>query len=220
MLSDPSLRAAVTGTLETALNRALALDPAGRQTLLAALTGTLQFRIQGPGNHCLTLRRTGEQVRVASEPVADPALELNGPPLAFAALAMGDKTVFNKGRIEIHGDTGLAHQFQTALGQLDPDWEAALADIIGALPAHFIGQRLRSAIHWARQASNSLGDSLEEYIHEESRQLPGRRELEATFTDIDSLHLQTERLTARIDRLNRLAEQAAKPQTPSSGAKP
>jgi ubiquinone biosynthesis protein UbiJ len=42
---------------------------------------------------------------------------------------------------------------------------------------------------------------VEEYIHEESRTLPGRRELEATFQDIDELNLRTERLEARLNQL-------------------
>ncbi|MBS3803460.1 MAG: SCP2 sterol-binding domain-containing protein [Oleiphilaceae bacterium] len=208
MLTGPTLRAALTGVIEMALNRALALDPHGRKTLLAALGDIIQFRINGPGRHCLTLQRSGERVRVGSESVDEPMLELAGPPLAFAALALGDKTVFSDGRITIDGDTALAHQFQSALAQLNPDWEAALAEVTGDLPAHFMGQRVRGAVNWSRQASNSLSANLEEYIHEESRQLPGRRELEATFTDIDNLHLQAERLAARIDRLKRLASEA------------
>lgn len=208
MLPGPTLRAALTGVVETALNRALALDPGGRRTLLAALGDIIQLRINGPGRHCLTFQRSGELIRVGSEPVDDPILELTGTPLAFAALALGDTTLFREGRITIQGDTAQAHQFQRALAQLDPDWEAALAEAIGDIPAHFIGQRLRGAVNWSRQASSSLSANLEEYIHEESRQLPGRRELEATFADIDKLQLQTERLAARIDRLKRLAGDA------------
>jgi ubiquinone biosynthesis protein UbiJ len=40
--------------------------------------------------------------------------------------------------------------------------------------------------------------NIEEYIHEESGALPGGRELEATFDDIDELNLRTERLEARV----------------------
>jgi len=46
-----------------------------------------------------------------------------------------------------------------------------------------------------------MNANLEEYLHEESRALPGRRELEATFQDIDQLNLRTERLEARLTQL-------------------
>jgi len=78
---------------------------------------------------------------------------------------------------------------------------------VGDVPAHFIGQRVRGAVRWSRQAFTSLNANVEEYIHEESRSLPGRRELEATFTDIDRLNLKTERLEARIKRLEHSREQ-------------
>jgi len=200
MFPGPTLLSAMTATIESALNRALALDPAGKQALMSALTGPVQFSLDGLGL-TLTLQQAGERIQVASQPAESPALVLSGRPLAFAALATGDDQVFSEGRIRVSGDTALAHQFQRALDQVNPDWEAAMAGYIGDVPAHFVGQRIRGAVRWSRQAFASLNANIEEYIHEESRSLPGRRELEATFADIDRLNLQAERLEARIRRL-------------------
>jgi ubiquinone biosynthesis protein UbiJ len=121
--------------------------------------------------------------------------------MAFVALALGDDRVFADKRLGVHGNTALAHQLQRALNQLEPDWEAAMARHLGDLPAHFLGKRIRSAVHWSRQAANAMSANLEEYLHEESQALPGRRELEATFQDIDQLNLRTERLEARLTQL-------------------
>ncbi len=201
MLPGPTLLSGITAIVEGALNSALALDPAGRKALLAALSEPVQFSLTNPLTMHLTLQQAGDRVQVGSQPAERPALVLSGRPLAFIALATGDDQVFSLGRIRVTGDTGLAHQFQRALNQLDPDWEAAMAGHIGDVPAHFIGRRLRGAAHWSRQAFRSLSANLEEYIHEESRSLPGRRELEATFTEIDALSLQVERLDARLGQL-------------------
>ena len=76
-----------------------------------------------------------------------------------------------------------------------------MARHIGDVPAHFLGQRIRNAAKWSRQAVSTMNANVEEYIHEESRTLPGRRELEATFQDIDELNLRTERLEARLNQL-------------------
>jgi len=206
MFPGPTLLSAATSIIESALNRALALDPAGKQALMSALTGPVQFSLDGLGL-TLTLQQAGDRIQVASQPSEAPALILSGHPMAFAALATGDDGVFSEGRIHVTGDTALAHQFQRAIDQLDPDWEAAMAGYIGDVPAHFIGQRVRGAVRWSRQAFASLNANVEEYIHEESRSLPGRRELEATFTDIDRLNLQTERLEARITRLEHPRQQ-------------
>ncbi|OEY65660.1 ubiquinone biosynthesis accessory factor UbiJ [Marinobacter sp. X15-166B] len=201
MLPGPTLQAALTGILESALNSALALDPAGRQGLLTAVSGTLQFRITVPVAMTLTLQKSADRLVVGSQPAEQPALEISGPPLAFAALALGDSQVFADQRLAVEGDTALAHQFQRALDQLAPDWEAALAHRIGDLPAHFLGRRIRHAVNWSRNANASLQANVTEYLHEETRSLPGQRELAATFADIDELNLHTERLSARLDQL-------------------
>ena len=201
MFPGPTLLSAVSAILESALNRALALDPAGQQALMAALTGPIQFNITGPLALTYTLNRAGDRIRVGSQPADQPALEITGKPMAFATLATGDDRILATGRLEITGDTALAHQFQRALSQLDPDWEAAMARHLGDVPAHFLGQRVRGAIRWSRQAFQSLNANIEDYVHEESRSLPGRRELEATFEDIDQISLRAARLEARLNLL-------------------
>ena len=197
----PTLHAAITGTLELALNRALELDPPGRRDLLRALSGPVCFEVSEPVDMVICLQGIRRGVTVSGTRPEDPALVIRGRPLALAALAMGDNQAISDGRLSVEGDTGLAHQLQQALARLDPDWEAALARYTGDIAAHFIGQRIRGAVRWSRQAMASLTDSLEEYIHEETGALPGKRELEPTFEEIDQLSLRTERLAARIQRL-------------------
>lgn len=197
----PTLHAAITGTLELALNRALELDPPGRRDLLKALTGPVCFEVSEPVSMIICLQGTRRGVTVTGSRPDDPALVIRGRPLALAALAIGDNDAIGDGRLSVEGDTGLAHQFQQALARLDPDWEAALARYTGDIPAHFIGQRIRGAARWSRQAMASVTASLEEYIHEETGALPGRRELEPTFEEIDQLSLRSERLAARVEQL-------------------
>lgn len=207
----PTLHAAITGTLELALNRALALDPAGRRDLLKALTGPVCFEVSEPLAMTLCLQGTHRGVMVSGLRPDTPALVIRGRPLALAALALGDDQAISDGRLSVEGDTGLAHQFQRALARLDPDWEAALAGYTGDIAAHFIGRRIRGAVRWSRQAMASVTASLEEYIHEETGALPGQRELEPTFEAIDQLSLRTDRLDARVRRLE---DSAAPPPEP------
>ncbi|MEP4467438.1 ubiquinone biosynthesis accessory factor UbiJ [Marinobacter alexandrii] len=205
MFPGPTLLAAVTAIIEGALNQALELDPAGRRALLTALNAPVRVTITAPLPLAYTLHTTGSRVQVSSQPPETPGLEIQGKPIALAALALGDDRVFSDGRLQVEGDTALAHQLQRALNQLNPDWEAAMARHIGDVPAHFLGQRVRGAVKWSRNAFQALNANIEEYVHEESRALPGRRELEATFADIDELNLRTERLAARIDQIGNRA---------------
>ncbi|WP_286220863.1 ubiquinone biosynthesis accessory factor UbiJ [Marinobacter apostichopi] len=213
MFPGPTLLAAVTAIIEGALNQALELDPAGRRALLTALNAPVRVTITAPLPLAYTLHTTGSRVQVSSQLPETPGLEIQGKPIALAALALGDDRVFSDGRLQVEGDTALAHQLQRALDQLNPDWEAAMARHIGEVPAHFLGQRVRGAVKWSRNAFQALNANIEEYVHEESRALPGRRELEATFADIDELNLRTERLAARIDQIGNRAP-TDEPETP------
>jgi len=201
MFPGPTLLSAASAIVETALNRALALDLSGRDALLKALIGPVQFNITAPFATSWTLARVGDQVQVRSQPDDQAVLSISGKPVAFAALALGDDRVFADERLRVAGDTALAHQLQRAMDQLEPDWEAAMARHIGDVPAHLLGRSIRNAVQWSRNAFNTMNANIEEYLHEESRALPGRRELEATFVDIDELNLRAERLEARLNQL-------------------
>lgn len=203
MFPGPTLLAAATSVIERALNRALELDPAGRQSLLGTLNDPVQLNITAPLPLTCSLHSAGEHVLVTSQPVSEPVLTISGKPLAFAALATGDGQALQDGRLDVSGDTDLAQQLQQALQHLNPDWEAAIAVHIGDIPAHFLGTRVRRAVTWSRQAFQSLNANIEEYVHEESRLLPGRRELNATYEDIEALNLRTEQLDARLGGLER-----------------
>lgn len=201
MFPGPTLLSAASAIIETALNQALKLDPAGRTALLAALTAPVQFDLTAPMAVTLTLTQGARGVLVGSQPATQPGLVISGPAMAFYAMASGDTDAIKNGRLNVRGDTALAHQFQRAIEQLNPDWEAAMAAHLGDVPAHFLARRLRNGLKWSRSVRHSMASNLEEYLHEETGALPGRRELEATFQDIDALSLRVERLAARMDFL-------------------
>jgi len=201
MFPGPTLLSAASAIVETALNQALEFDPAGRKALLAALTAPVQFDLTVPIALTLTLTQGAKGVLVGSQPATQPGLVIAGPAMAFYAMASGDTGAIKDGRLSVHGDTALAHQFQRAIEQLSPDWEAAMARHLGDVPAHFLAKRLRNSVKWSRDARQSMASNLEEYLHEETGALPGSRELEASFQDIDALSLRVDRLAARVEFL-------------------
>ncbi|WP_097459006.1 ubiquinone biosynthesis accessory factor UbiJ [Mangrovitalea sediminis] len=194
----PTLRATFSSVVETVLNQVLRLDSAGSQALLAQLDRAVTVRLDPPGWD-ISVSARGERIGVSTEPAEDAALELAGSPLAFAALLTGEQSVFHDGRLRVTGDVALAQGLQTSVMALDLDWEGELARHLGDLPAHFIGQRVRHALRWTRQAQASLTANLEEYLQEESQALPARLEADAQFEDIDTLRLAVDRIAARID---------------------
>ena len=194
----PTLRATFSSVVETVLNQVLRLDSAGSQALLAQLERAVTVRLDPPGWD-ISVSARGEHIGVSTEPAEEAALELAGSPLAFAALLTGEQSVFHDGRLRVTGDVALAQGLQTSVMALDLDWEGELARHLGDLPAHFIGQRVRDALRWSRQAQASLTANLEEYLQEESQALPARLEADAQFEDIDTLRLAVDRIAARVD---------------------
>ena len=193
---------AIASIVQDGLNRALKLDPAGRRALLDCLAEPVQLQLTTPVAVTLTLSNDDPFVQVINRANENAAVIIRGGPIAIAALALGDTQVLNDGRLSVTGQVEKAVQFQQALSRLDPDWEAAMADHLGDVPAHFLGKRLREAVQWSRQAVTSLTANLEEYIHEEAGTLPGRRELAARTKAIEALQQRTATLDTRLTKLD------------------
>ncbi len=64
-----------------------------------------------------------------------------------------------------------------------------------------LARRLRDALRWSQQARASVHANVEDYLHEESGLVPGRREAEARFSDINDLASRVDALEARINQL-------------------
>lgn len=198
----------IVAALEQALNHALALDPVARKALMALLDEPFLLQLEPPGLE-LYLTADSRCVRLQSASEIPAAVTLSGSPLAFAAVALGDDEAFRDGRLTLEGDVARAHQLQRILQQLQPDWEASLAETIGDVPAHFLARRLRQALSWSREARSGLTRNIEEYLQEESGTVPARPEAEALFEDIDALRLKADRLAARVSKLEEARAPAA-----------
>ena len=110
------------------------------------------------------------------------------------------QALFNN-QVSLSGDIELSQTLQALLANLDIDWEGKLAKVVGDIAAHQIGQQARILQRWGKSASQTLLLNIEEYLHEESRDLPPRAELEHFYRNIETLTLTTDRLAARIERL-------------------
>ena len=186
--------------IEAALNQSLSLDFGVRRELLKLLRDPVIFRLQPRGGQ-LQLEAVADQIRLSIDPAAHGQLTLYGTPLALAAWLLGDRELVAQGRIRVEGDSERSQQLQDCIGRLDPDWEAVLAKRIGDVPAHVLGRRIREAIHWSRRANQSLFANIDEYLHEETRVLPPRTELEAQGQDIEKLRQALNDLEARTESL-------------------
>ena len=196
------MQTAAVAALETAVNRALGLDPVGTRRI-GELQGQV-FRLECTEpllDVYLLPRETG--VTLASRHDGAVTTAIRGTARDFAELATAEDpaAALINGNIELTGDSGPLMDLQRAIASLQLDWEAPLVDTLGDVVGHQLAEGLRGLFSWGRQASGSISRQLEEFIHEEARIAPCRDEVEDFFQDVEALAQRVERLQARLKRL-------------------
>ena len=189
--------------LENAINRVIGLDryaAAGLANLHGRVVG---FEIIGPGWLFFLVPDAGGRVQILARIDGEPDCLMRGTPidLARSALTEHSEDALFAGRVEVRGDTDLAHRFSEILGNLDIDWEEQLARLTGDIAAHDTGTAARAAGRWADRTRRIATQDLREYLQEEQRLLPSRYEVEAWSDDVDRLRDDVERTAARMARL-------------------
>ncbi|MBV0934308.1 ubiquinone biosynthesis accessory factor UbiJ [Marinobacterium weihaiense] len=185
---------------EASLNAVLARDPV-TLARLGELNGTeVRVECTRPEWHC-TLLPHDHGIDLLAECGGEPDACIRGTALDLIRLPQaGNQVLFGHG-VSLEGNSGLVHRLQQILADSQIDWEAWLADLIGDTAAHPLANLVRSAAHQLGYGSRSLVHSLEEYLHEEARLLPTQVEIDIWQEQVEELRDATDRLEARIARL-------------------
>ena len=203
------LFAALTATLETAFNAWLALDAqthGNARSRLQALQGKLIcLHISNPDVQLYFLP-TADQVRVTTRYAAAPDVTIHGSALGLMRLSASNdagKAMLEHG-IKIDGDMGLGNHFSQILREIDVDWEELLSRAVGDVVAHHLGQVVRNAQGWLGDSSHAMRLNTQEYLQEEARVVPADAEIRQYLDAVDTLRADTDRLEARLKRLEKL----------------
>ena len=105
------------------------------------------------------------------------------------------------GTLELTGDAHTAERFQRLLSLAKPDLEEELSGLVGDVAAHRVGEVVRGIGKWGRDARETMGANIREYLQEESRDAPSRYEVDRFADDVGTLRDDVDRLEARIKRL-------------------
>lgn len=206
--------------LETALDRALDLDPDTRAALAALDGRSVVMALDATADSAsppLALRLTvaGGRLQVGpaqAEGAATPDLAVRstlGGALSFGMRSLlprllgevRDEDAPPVGRVRIEGDADLARRLQKLAERFDPDWQRPFVAVFGDVIGVQIANGFAAALRQARGGGRKLAESAAEYLTEESRDVVPRAELDAFYDDVDALRDDAERLGARIARL-------------------
>lgn len=194
-------RTALEGA-ETLINATLTKDPASKQALI---------KLEG---QVLLVESTLPPLTIAIEPTAtgiqlhdnwdgNVAVTINGTLIAMAAIAVNAKESisFSGTGVNVSGNLDTLHQLNKIMGDVDIDWEGALAEIIGDIPAHLIAKGIRNSAVIRKDIVTRASSGLVEVAQEEFNLTPSKNEFEAMIPDIRQLSADADRLAARVRRL-------------------
>ncbi len=208
MVASPfdALKPLAGRALESALNRALALDEDTRAAVAALHGRSVALHLAAPA---LALRLTVDCDRLRVGPAdVDDAADLSvrstlGGLLAQVPGLLGSRGqgATPAGRLRIEGDAELAQQLQRLARRFDPDWQRPFTVVLGDVVGVQVANAVAAAFGQARAAGTDLAATAAEYVVEESRDVVGRDELEAFHDDVDALRDDVERIAARVARL-------------------
>jgi ubiquinone biosynthesis protein UbiJ len=196
------LPASLLAGLEAALNRYLRLDPDAMVRMAALQQRCIAIELM-PLQLTLYIVPGANGVQLRSQVESGPDTVLRGTPLGLAQLGLGNqsgKTLFS-GSVTIEGDVETGQAFKAILDEMDIDWEEQLSRLTGDVIAHQLGNTARRATSALRHGRHTLEQDLGEFLQEELRVLPTRIETENFSADVARLGMDTDRLAARISRL-------------------
>lgn len=196
------MRNAVWAPLEIAINRVLALDPAGPARLAPLEGRTLAVELRGLALTAYFLFAR-ERINVLGEFSGEADARILGTPLSLARIALADsgpQALFGQD-VEVHGNVEVARRAKAVLDSLDIDWEEQLAGITGDVVAHQVGNVLRGALGWSKALFSTLSQNVSEYLQLESSLLPDETEVRVFMAAVDDLRNDADRLSLRVQRL-------------------
>lgn len=187
---------------ETLINQALRLDPATLRRLGEIEGRSMQVICESPAfSVCMVAADDG--FRLLHDPDGQAEVTLTGSSTALLRLAgnpAARSELFSRD-ISVAGDTVLAEHIAGIMEDLELDMEGLLARITGDVAAHELHRGVTGLLGWLRSSVDTLHLDLSEFIHEEARVVPGRSEQQQFFEEVDTLRMATDRVEARIRRL-------------------
>jgi ubiquinone biosynthesis protein UbiJ len=203
-----TLQAGAFNGLELAINTALKYDPATLRELSTLEGQVLLVDCTSPALR-LAIQTSQQQIILHSNWEDKAAVTLQGTMIALAKMAANasDTSSFSGSGVQLSGNLETLHKLHKILSQLDIDWEAALADIIGDVPAHMIGLALRKSADIAQQNKQRITTALTEVAQEELQIVPSRNGFEQFKKEVRSMASDTDRLMAKANLLGQQIDQ-------------
>lgn len=187
---------------EAVINRALQYDPATQKRLAALQGKVIQLTVTTPPLSVVMVCR-GDQVSLHPDTEQQPDVALQGAAsdLMKIAMASDEQVAIAGSGVEVRGSLDTLQQVKNILSDLDIDWQAALAELVGDIPSHLLMQAARSAHRWQQDARQRAVHTTRNFVLNEAQLSPAQVEMEQFTGQVRQLSTDVDRLAARINRI-------------------
>ena len=194
--------------VEAAINKSLEYDPATQKALGELAGKVLAIECTLPPLTFYVVHSETD-ISLMGQYEGEPDTTLRGSALSLSSLATDgqDRVSFFDTGVEVRGDHDLLRQIKKVLKNLDIDWEAALSQLIGDVPAHLVGEALRTSAKWQKDVAQRAGSAVAEFSQEEVRLTPSRNEVDQFNKEVKHLTNDVDRLAARMNKLKVMLDQ-------------
>lgn len=184
-------------------NRLINLDPEAHLKLDEFSDKTIHINITDLKLNYF-FRFPGGSLVVQSRSEKEASASITGKLSAFIAAASAENSGDSlfKGELHFSGEINTARQFQEFAQSLNIDWQEPISGMFGDVAGHNISQGIRQVGGFFEGLINNLKQDIPEYLQEEIRVTPTQLELDNFYESIDLVRSQTDRLAARVQRLN------------------
>ncbi|GLS82292.1 ubiquinone biosynthesis accessory factor UbiJ [Paraferrimonas haliotis] len=188
---------------EQSINWALA-QHRGSQQLFSKLSGQVIKLRLSELPWPIYLLPSSNRVQLMTQYGGDVDVAVSLPLSQAQALSDGGQitALIKSGQLELEGDIAVLQQFANDLKQLDVDWLAPLANVIGEAPAHKVSQQSVTARENLSELFNKGKEEAKHLLSDELQLAPTHSEFEQFRDEVDALAGRLQRLERKLRQLN------------------
>lgn len=197
-----ALQSAALETVEKIVNAALSHDPASAQNL-ASMAGRIVLIDSSVPSLRVALELGASGIILHHNWQDEADICISGTLVSIAAMAVqSEDTVSLSGTgVNVTGNLDMLRQLNQIFADLDIDWEAALAQLIGDVPAHIMADSIRKSANIRADVMQRAQSAVVEVSQEELRLTPSQTEYQQFVQSVRHLSTDVDRLVARANRI-------------------
>ncbi len=210
------LPAMLATTLETSINRLLAMDDDSVSRLKQLNQRHVRLELESLGI-TLNFTFTAQRVHVNLNEDGEPDTVISGSPAALFAMAVPEDAGSwgtPGSRVKISGDATLARDLERLFSRLDPDWEGQASRLFGDVMGYQLAAGVRGLRGQLRDTLAHIEKTGAGFLQATDSPLAQAEEISSFGHSVDSVRDATERLEARLRVITeRIKDAETKPET-------